>query len=277
MKLSLSLVLAVFLYCMGFSQTGMITDEPVKVINMGSGGLQIEVSAPSFEIEAVKTASGMFNTIVCNGMVARSEAGVPFLPAYSRLIQVPEKAHVVIDVVNSHYTDYSLSSLSGNAYQLMPYQPGVSKSHTGDIPFHFNNAAYNVNEFMQPDRANATIHGNLRNVRLASLDVHPFDYNPVTNTLRVYDKLFINISFPGADLTLTSLLSEKYDDACFAGPAARIINHGAFGQTRDTASHYPIKMVIVADTMFHDALQPFIAWKTRRDLLLMRHIHQTLQ
>lgn len=268
MKLSLSLVLAIILSCAGFSQTGQISAEPVKVLNMSSGELQIEVSAPMFEIEAVKTSSGMFNTIVAQGLVARSEAGLPYLPAYSRLIQVPEKAQVVIDFISSHFTDYDLSGLSGNSYQLMPYQPGVSKSHTGEIPFYFNTAAYKVDEFMQPSRANATIHGNLRNIRLAALDVHPFDYNPVTNTLRVYDRLVLNITFPGADQGLTNLLSDKYSDACFAGPAARIINHGAFGQTRDTASHYPIKMVIVADTLFHDALQPFIAWKTKKGFIV---------
>ena len=228
MKLSLTLVLAIILSCAGFSQTGQMTDEPVKVLNMSSGELQIEVSAPLFEIEAVKTSSGMFNTIVAQGLVARSEAGLPYLPAYSRLIQVPEKAQVVTDIASSHFTDYDLTDLSGNSYQLMPYQPSVSKSHTGEIPFYFNNAAYKINEFMQPSRAMVTIQGNLRNIRLATLDIHPFDYNPVTNTLRVYDKLVLNISFPGADQGLTNLLSEKYADFCFAGPAARIINHDAF-------------------------------------------------
>jgi len=196
MKLSLSLLLAIILSCGGFSQTGQLNQEPVKVLNMGIGELQVEVSAPLFEIEAVKTSSGMFNTIVAQGMVARSEAGLPNLPAYSRLIQVPEKAQVIVDVVSSQYTDYNLSDLSGNSFQLMPYQPGVSKSHTGEIPFYFNNTAYKINDFMQQYRAGATVQGNLRNIRLATLDIFPFDYNPVTNILRVYDKLVLNISFP---------------------------------------------------------------------------------
>ena len=264
MKLLFYLILAVILYFSSFGQIGQSTEEPIKVLNMSNAGLQIEVLAPLFEIEAVKTSSGMFNTIVTQGMVARSEAGLPHLPAYTQLIQVPEKAQVIIDVVNSHFTEYDLSALSGNSYQLMPYQPSVSKSHIGDIPFYYNKAAYKVDGFIQHSRANATIRGNMRNIRLATLDIHPFDYNPVTNTLRVYDRLVLNISFPGYDQGLTNLLSEKYADFCFAGQTARIINHDAFKHTRDTATHYPIKMVIVADTMFHDALQPYVAWKTKK-------------
>ncbi|HBG71225.1 MAG: hypothetical protein A2W93_02080 [Bacteroidetes bacterium GWF2_43_63] len=268
MKQILTLALAIFTSLIVFSQTYQQAIEPVKILNAVQGGLQIEISAPSFEIEAQKTPSGMFNTIVTQGTVSRSEAGAPFLPAYSKLIQVPEKAQVVIDVVSSKFTDYQLSDLSGNSYELMPFQPSVSKSHTGEIPFYFNNAAYQVNEFMQPVRAKASIHGNLRNMRLATLDISPFDYNPVTNTLRVYEKIVLSISFPGADQGLTNLLSEKYSDFCFAGSASRIINHDAFRTAKDTASHYPIKMVIVADPMFQTVLQPFVAWKTKKGFIV---------
>ncbi|HPE99380.1 MAG TPA: C25 family cysteine peptidase [Bacteroidales bacterium] len=268
MKRSLVLILAIMLTYAGFGQSRVLDAEAVKVLNMSSAGLQIEVTAPQFEIAVIKTEAGMFNSMVVQGMVARTEAGMPFLPAISRLIQVPENAQVLVDIDYSHYTDYDLSSISGNAYQLMPYQPGVSKSHTGEIPFYYNNAAYKINDFCQNERVAVDIHGNLRNIRMASLDIHLFDYNPVSNTLRVYDKLILNISFPGGDAVLTNQLSEKYADVCFAGPVARLINHEAFIHQRDTASHYPIKMIIVADTMFHDALQPFIAWKTKKGFIV---------
>lgn len=268
MKQLLTLTLVTFMSIIVSGQTYQQAVESVKILNAAPGGLQIEISAPSFEIVAQKVSNGMFNTIVSQGTVARSAAGIPYLPAYSNLIQVPEKAQVVIDVVSSQFTDYKLSDLSGNSYQLMPFQPGVSKSHTGDIPFYFNSAAYQINEFMQPVRAAASIQGNLRNMRLASLDIHPFDYNPVTNILRVYDKMVLNISFPGADLGLTNLLSEKYSNFCFEGPASRIINQGVFRTAKDVASHYPIKMVIVADTMFYSALQPFVAWKTKKGFIV---------
>jgi len=240
----------------------------VKILNSGLTELKLQINTPIIETELVKTSVGFFNKIVSEGFVYRSENGAPALPVISRLIQVPENAQISIDIVDSHYTDYKLSDFSKNKYPLFPYQPSVSKGYEGEIPFYYDKSVYKTNDFLTVSRANAQIHGHIRNMRIASIDIYPLDYNPVSKTIRIYDEIILNISFPGADLNKTGQLFSKYNDVCFGGAASNLINHNAFCNTKDTISRYPIKMAIVSDPMFHDALQPFIAWKIKKGFLI---------
>ncbi len=241
----------------------------VSLINSSASQLEILVSVPDFQLNTVKTQRGFFNMLQLDGSVFQGVAGNPSLPMLSKIIQIPENAQVSIDISQSEFTDYNLSDLAGNSYKLMPFQPSVSKSNVGDVPFYYNESVYQQNTFISSQRANVEIEGNMRNIRIAKLLISPFDYNPATGILRHYTILRLQITFPGADYVRTEQLQRNYGGFLFSSVENKVLNSGSFNQNRDVLTQYPVKFVIVADTMFHDALQPFVEWKTKKGFIVV--------
>ncbi len=240
----------------------------VKVIASSASSLTLELVTPGYDFSVTKTEEGFFNNIQLNGGVARGENGRPQLPVISKMFQIPEKAAVAVSIDESEYTDYDLSSLTGNAYPVYPQQPSKSKQRLEPAPLVYDKAFYQQNAFIAPQRATTSVVGHLRHLQMGIVDICPFDYNPATNILRVYNRLVITISFPGADLALTESLSEKYAGYCFSAVENQLINHAAMNAAKDTLTQYPVKYVIVSDIMFQDALQPLVAWKTKKGFIV---------
>jgi len=187
--------------------------------------------------------------------------GDPELPVRRRLIEIPHGATPVVQIINYNIAEYNLSDY-GVVNQILPLQFSVPKC--GDAPeFICNNEIYELDAFINQELVTVDVLGIMRGTNIARVNISPIFYNPVKNTIRVYENLEFEIVFEGADLALTQSQKEKYYSPYFNDLFGMLENYSQ-PASRENFTKYPIKYVIVSDRMFEDQLQPFIEWKTRK-------------
>lgn len=233
------------------------------VVSSGTESLHASYVFHSFNFQEVKTPAGTFARLNVPGFSPRGEAGMPEIPVDSRFIEVPAGAGVSIRIISKTVTEYRLADL-GIGYPVYPRQPPVPK--TGDpVEFIYQSAAYAADSYYTQEPVTVEVLGTMRGVRIARLDVAPVSYNPVRNTIRVWEDFQFEIVFTHADEALTNQQKQRYGSHYFEPVFRGMLNYRpAESSSRDTISRYPVRYVIVSDPMFEDQLQPLVEWKTKK-------------
>ncbi len=213
----------------------------------------------------VKNKNTLFTEIDIPGYGVSNRIGDPKLPVLKKIIEIPEGASINIHLIAYTVTEYELSDY-GIINKLFPSQPSVSKDITKPAPpFEYNKATYSTNGFNTDSLVAVQILGSMRGVRIARLDIAPIRYNPVKNTIQVYNDMEVEISFTHANVSQTIAKKNQVYSPFFEGMFANeLLNHKKTSQAKDLLTTYPVKYVIVADPSFQSALQPFIQWKTKK-------------
>lgn len=192
------------------------------------------------ELRSVNTDDGIYFQMFMGEDFSKSQKiGMPELPVYNQLIDVPYGAEVRVEVSNVVVERYSLDRY-GN-YKLIPAQPSLSKSKTHE-PFVIDAKAYAKNEFLGGEIVSVENLGFMSSVRLARLCVSPLRYNPQANSIEFVRSFDAKVRFVGADYEATQRAKRVYGE-----PVNR-----------------PLKMIILSDAMFQEVLQPFIRWKREK-------------
>ena len=152
----------------------------------------------------VKTKEGTFSQIAVSGYGNSMDIGNPRLPVLKKLIEVPIGAEFEIKITKQEFQEFDLNKLLIN-YKIFPAQPSVSKSidNPEDIEFVFNQDTYQKNEYFQQQLVNVQHLGTMRGVTMARIEIAPFQYNPVTNRIKVCTDLEVEIIFVGGDIGKT--------------------------------------------------------------------------
>ncbi len=210
----------------------------------------------------ISTSKGMFSELLVAGYSKSTIAGDPQLPVLSRLIEVPADAVPEVRVISYDMQEYQLTAWGVND-KLFPSQPPQPKNRqAGDVVY--NAATYSINQFLGGELASVNVDGYLRGVRLGNLVISPVQYNPVTNVVRIYNNMVVEVCFTGANIAKTNDNRSRYDSPYFRSIYNNVLNLQPVTDNRDTLSKPPVKYVIVSDPMFQAQLQPFIKWKTKK-------------
>lgn len=244
----------------------------ITLRNQGKNQLEVKTSTATqlillnsvSDLDAfkVKTESGIFVQLSIPGYSYTEEIGEPRLPVSRKLIEIPFGASPQAEVISYTIEEYLLSDL-GIQFPILPDQPPYPKSAAAPPPFEYHQAVYQQDVFLGPERVTVDVLGILRGIQLGRVNICPFEYNPVSQTLRVYHDLVVEIRFEHADLTKTEQMRTLMDNPFFRGTGSSLLNHRAVA-SRDTITRMPVKFVIVSDPMFESQLEPFITWKTKR-------------
>lgn len=212
----------------------------------------------------VSTKAGLFTEIGIADYSHSTIEGAPKVPVMRRLIEFPLGSTFEIKVVRESHRDYTLAEL-GIAHPLIPAQPPVSKEYddVSVLPFVYNQEIYSKNTFLFSEMARVIPSGIMRGQNLGVLEIYPIQYNPVSGILRIYDQLEVTVVFKGGDMKATEALKARTASPFFNNAYRMAFNYRAFAP-KELITDAPITYVIVSDIMFQAALQPFIAWKTKR-------------
>ncbi|HBS86353.1 MAG: hypothetical protein A2W91_19255 [Bacteroidetes bacterium GWF2_38_335] len=215
------------------------------------------------QFQSVSNVKGQFVRFKMDDYSTTHDYGKPELPVVRNLIEIPYNAEIKTTVVSYNEVIINLSDY-GITYPLYPAQPSISKSHDYDFSeFMKDEATYTKNAFSKYPAVKVEVSGKLRGVQIGRLDIAPVQYNPVTNQLKIYTDITVEVSFENADYQLTKQEKERLYNPYFENTYSRLINFSD-NFSKDDISAYPIKMVIVADPMFETILQPYIEWKTMK-------------
>ncbi len=126
------------------------------------------------------------------GITLPANEGEPSLPAYSHFVAVPNGATAHIEM------GYRSMSTIENV-DLLPAAP--LKADTDDSPntYEKNSDIYTRNAFFPERPVTVSEPFSLRGVQTVAVTVVPFQYNPVTKELRVYDDLQFDVRFDGGN------------------------------------------------------------------------------
>ena len=224
----------------------------IRVLSSTSQGMSLIFEMPTLTVEDVSNGTDSYKLVTIPGGIVEGDVGTPALPTFSRLLEIPDDA-----AVDVQYTRESTSDLAG--YRLLPMQ-----SDEPGNAFALNAAAYARDAF---DSAPAVASGPPalgRDLRLVALKFRPVDYNPVTGTLRVADRIRVDVSFRGKSeenvrLQHRTTMAPSFDllyrglVANYSGPPEGVtIQNGTY------------LIICPNDNAVTTRLQPLVDWRTRK-------------
>ena len=233
--------------------------------NVTDEGFTASFSFSSIDATEVTTEKGVFSNITIEGTYPSGNVGDPSLPAAHQLISVPYGAKIAsLEVKSYSTTTYSLADY--NIKTVMPQQPSVRKNQKPeDVKFVYNEKAYAAKSFNERPIATMEINGTMRGIQVGSLTINPVQYNPSTNSIRVFNNIEIEVRYDDYDKSAAYNEFARTFSPYFASVYKAMFNwrDDVYDQHPDLWQA-PVKMLVIADRMFEECMQDWIAWKTMK-------------
>ncbi|MFW6019502.1 MAG: C25 family cysteine peptidase [Bacteroidales bacterium] len=254
------LVIFTFLLAGLYAQTG---NTSIKIESSDKDQTIVNFQLPEYGfVKKTRSHANYFNIDIA-GYFPNLQSGEPELPVLRKLITVPAGADLNVHMTKAKYEQVDLSR-RGISEKMFPHQPSQFKNETPG-EFIQDKEIYTKDEFYSLDSVDANYLGISRDAAIARLSISPFEYNPVTNELRVLKSAEISIEYSGVDSQKSYQLSQKGASSYFNAINSGVLNASGY---KDSLSTTPAKYVIISDTMFKDCLQPLVKWKTQKGFLV---------
>ncbi|MBE3136931.1 MAG: hypothetical protein IMZ43_06020 [Thermoplasmata archaeon] len=173
--------------------TGPYQENDIVVTRGDALGVEFSVTLGSYSTETIQAGGSSFTTLNLPESGKTADYGKVELPTLSFYIAIPQKA-----TPNMQYTVIGTRIVDG--YKLYPSQP--PKPETGgfdDPPFTIDNDFYASNEYYPSSVVEMSQIMNLRGCRLVRISVFPFAYNPLTESLKVFEDVQVRVDFNGGN------------------------------------------------------------------------------
>ena len=212
---------------------------------------EISVEVPGFYMEEVKVEGRNFKLPQISGGHSLFAQGSPDLQKLSFTLQLPAKGKIEVSVASSQYIDYSdidILPSSGDLKRDLSVQ-SISRNESYTIDAFFPG---NLFELQQPYL--------VRNDRAQSLQIFPFQYNPVTRVLRVYFNITFNLVNTGVDGD-NSLNDNDYRIKPIEGIQINPINLKTSALKSGKLPSERGSMLIICPENFKKAIEPLAEWR----------------
>ncbi len=232
--------------------------------------LKASFSFSAIDAQDYESERGTFSWLSMPNTVIGGNEGEPQIPVVNQLIAVPFGAQPRIEITNYSTTDYRLEDLSIKT--LVPRQPSLRKDkRPEDVPFAYNANAYQTRGLRSTPQAVVSVEGTMRGVQLGKMTIEPVSYDPVNNTIRVFNDIEVTVHFDGADARATEDMLIKTYSPYFDIVYKQLFNGRAIMDAySDHADLYttPVKMLVVATSAYQNstAFQNWLTWKKQKGI-----------
>ena len=232
-------------------------------------GFTASFSFSSIDATEVSTEKGAFSYITMENTYPSGNLGDPTLPAVNKLIAIPYGvSNISVEVKNYTAKVYSLSDFGIKT--IYPQQMPLRKDQKpGDIPFAYNEKTYNAKGFIERPIAEVKIKGTMRGIQIGALTVNPVQYDAATNSIRVYNDIEVEVRYSQYDKSAAYNEFARTFSPYFANVYGQMFNwrDDVYDEHPDLWQN-PVHMLIIADRMFEECLQPWYTWKTTKGFYL---------
>ena len=160
------------------------------LISSSSSEIVLKFEVDTYDFENVTTPNGQAKKLVAAKTGRILEKGAPGLIKLAASAMIPDGAEMKVDVLNSSFTEIT-------GIDIAPSKGNLLRTVEPDtIPYEYG-ASYRTNAFFPGNLVELGSPYIIRDVRGQAVSVYPFQYNPVTKVLRVYDKIQVKISPTG--------------------------------------------------------------------------------
>ncbi len=195
--------------------------------------------------------SGRYVRMALPGHHYTSETGMPELPVYSRLVEVPAGMDVIVSCSSVKSQRVRFADHGAGDAELFPVQPAKTKNEPQDDRVTFKDKkAYSTKGIISHDTVVVRYEGIYRGHRLANIAVYPAFYDP-----------------KGAYVDLITSMEMKisYEPSSVKGDEEGSVDGEKGGYVSDAYvpgyTDKPIQMIIVTDSAFIRYLAPLVRWK----------------
>ncbi len=237
----------------------------MEAVESSSESMILEVDFPALEISRERMNDQAWDVLSMEGSAFMAQPGAPDLPAFHRLLRLPDRSDLQITVLDADF-----EPLHG----LIP-APNQERLHTmAELPLpwledksiYLNNAEYPGILFEKDEPVL------LRDARAMKVSFYPVQVNPVTGEGRVLRHLRVRVDFAGENLVNagsgpladpTPVLQGQFTSCMVHGEASE---SGAMETVGFNPGRLPGHYLIFANTqaLGASALQNYIEWKRRR-------------
>ena len=232
-------------------------------------GLKASFSFSAIEAEDYQTERGTFSWLSLPNTVRGGVEGEPQIPVVNQLIAVPLGANPSIEITSYTSTDYNLADYDMKT--LVPFQPSLRKDkRPEDVPFVMKESAYQSTRGLHSEpTAVFNMEGTMRGVRLGMMTIEPVSYDPVNNTIRVFNDIEVTVHFDGADAKATEDMLLRTYSPYFDHVYSSLFNGRAvldvYSDHPDLYST-PVKMLVVTTSTYSSstAFQNWLTWKKQK-------------
>jgi gingipain R len=190
-----------------------------------------------------------------NFQILSQEKGAPALPLFHETIQLPAKGNPSIEITFEKVTVYE--------NVLVVPSKGVLKrnSDPSSIDYSFG-AVYNSNEFYPNSIATIKTPFIWRSLRAVVVEVSPYQYNPVTKQLAVYEGIHIQVK-TNTDLEGVNELNGQTDPVMISTRQKLVLNPSVekYSPLEETGT-----MLVISAPNFMEEITPLVNWKNQKGI-----------
>ena len=225
------------------------------LVSSSENRITVNLQVSGFYAFEVNTPRGAANIISVPRTVSTVEAGEPNLPMIAVPVMVGDRQHYNIRVVDAQFTDYQI--------EVAPSKGDFPRNiNPDDVPYTYGEA-YSTDAFFPAQNVGLYEPYILRDFRGQNMVVHPFAYNPISKTLRVYYNMTVEMF---ADGQQGENIIDRRSNEVKLDPEFGAMYQGHFINYNDGLSKYtPVEetgeLLIICHDAFMDAMQPFVNWK----------------
>jgi len=172
----------------------------LRLIKSDAESIVLELRTPAYDIEETTVEGSIYHVLSVPGYAQSDRVGHPQLPLEGTLLGIPANAEADLHILEAE------GDILPGSYNLYPVprliiERDLSSGLAMDIGTELaqDEDIYSVNSFYPADLARITSSGFIRDQRFLHLQLYPFQYNPVTEQLKFYQRVLVEISFSYAE------------------------------------------------------------------------------
>jgi len=236
-------------------------DISVTVVESSDQRTVIRFEIGAFTKQEVQIKGETYYTINAGDENVLHNEGEPALPRLCRSIIIPDDARMKINLVSSEYRDFETTPVAPSKGHLK------RTVNPQEIPFAFG-PVYGRDKWYPSQQTAIREPYILRDFRGTVVEVYPFQYNPITKTLRVFTSMTVEVVADGIDnINVLNRIKPFY----IVNPDFELIyKHRFINYNQGTLLYTPVQeigdMLIIAYTSFQDAMMPLVEWKRQKGI-----------
>jgi len=237
-------------------KTGTIPqDHNIQVLSATEDQTTLKFEVGAFRLHPVTIDGQSYSVMDWEGGVLPLDKGNPALPGFRESLRIPESAGMSIEVLSSEYRDYP-------GIRIAPSKGTITRNiNPATVPYEFSDV-YRQNAWYPAQIASLGEPYILRDERGIVVAVDPFQWNAVTQTLRVYTSITVLVKSAGHDGTNELVSRPEHRVTEFEKIYARhFLNYSHL--SRYTTVPEVGCMLVVAYDSFIPAVQPLVDWKNQ--------------
>lgn len=179
--------------------------------------------------------------------------GTPALPKFNTSILIPDRGNVSIEVIYGKF--YEIENAN-----VLPSKGNLKRNiDPSKIEYQFGDV-YSKNEFYPGNLAEISNPFILRSERGVNVIVFPYQYNPVSKVIRVYENIQIKLHYKKKEQGLNELLSyskpKPFNNSFFLN--SKTLKYNSIEENGDL-------LVICPDSLM-ETMRPFVNWKNQKGI-----------